>query len=234
MGLKIWGAGWHPRRGDSRSGNDYADMPAGACQTIDGGGGFGGSRVVPLFCGGNFSPFWGCRFWDGAARFCMPKRFWSQLIFLLAVVFFLMGNLTFCTPSGHHSAANKNHPKLRVGFVKGILHVTGIPRKQPSSLSRNGHLKPRVWKVNTSLLKVAALRREKQKKSHILRKNISQIGSFPLVGVKIKNVWNHHLVCGILQKTFYAQTKRPGADLTVAFFDELFFGKHFWCWLKVG
>ena len=30
MGLKIWGAGWHPRRGDSRSGNDYADMPAGA------------------------------------------------------------------------------------------------------------------------------------------------------------------------------------------------------------
>ena len=29
MGLKIWGAGWHPRRGDSRSGNNYADMPAG-------------------------------------------------------------------------------------------------------------------------------------------------------------------------------------------------------------
>ncbi len=25
-------------------------------------------------------------------------------------------------------------------------------------------------------------------------KNISQIGSFPQVGVKIKNVWNHHLV----------------------------------------
>jgi len=30
MGLKIWGAGWHPRRGDSRSGNNYADIPAGA------------------------------------------------------------------------------------------------------------------------------------------------------------------------------------------------------------
>ena len=29
MGLKIWGAGWHPRRGDSRSGNNYADMPEG-------------------------------------------------------------------------------------------------------------------------------------------------------------------------------------------------------------
>lgn len=29
MGLKIWGAGWHPRRGDSRSGNNYADIPAG-------------------------------------------------------------------------------------------------------------------------------------------------------------------------------------------------------------
>ena len=24
-------------------------------------------------------------------------------------------------------------------------------------------------------------------------KNISQIGSFPQVGVKIKNIWNHHL-----------------------------------------
>ncbi|OLP77049.1 Metallophosphoesterase domain-containing protein 1 [Symbiodinium microadriaticum] len=29
MGLKIWGAGWHPRRGDSRSGNNYADIPEG-------------------------------------------------------------------------------------------------------------------------------------------------------------------------------------------------------------
>ncbi len=25
-------------------------------------------------------------------------------------------------------------------------------------------------------------------------KNISQIGSFPQVGVKTKNIWNHHLV----------------------------------------
>ncbi len=25
-------------------------------------------------------------------------------------------------------------------------------------------------------------------------KNISQIGSFPQVGVKIKNIWNHQLV----------------------------------------
>lgn len=30
MGLKIWGAGWHARRGDSRSGNNYGDLPAGA------------------------------------------------------------------------------------------------------------------------------------------------------------------------------------------------------------
>eukprot|EP00913_Durusdinium_trenchii_P020716 g19456.t1 len=29
MGLKIWGAGWHARRGDSRSGNNYGDLPAG-------------------------------------------------------------------------------------------------------------------------------------------------------------------------------------------------------------
>jgi len=29
MGIKIWGAGWHPRRGDSMSGNDYADIPEG-------------------------------------------------------------------------------------------------------------------------------------------------------------------------------------------------------------
>ena len=25
-------------------------------------------------------------------------------------------------------------------------------------------------------------------------KDISQMGSFPQVGVKIKNIWNHHLV----------------------------------------
>ena len=30
-------------------------------------------------------------------------------------------------------------------------------------------------------------------------KNISQIGSFPQVGVKIKNIWNHHLVCPIVR-----------------------------------
>lgn len=29
LGLKIWGAGWHPRRGDSRSGNAYDDIPEG-------------------------------------------------------------------------------------------------------------------------------------------------------------------------------------------------------------
>eukprot|EP00435_Cladocopium_sp_Y103_P038024 s836_g10.t1 len=29
MGLKIWGAGWAPRRGDSFSGNNYDDVPAG-------------------------------------------------------------------------------------------------------------------------------------------------------------------------------------------------------------
>jgi len=27
LGLKIWGAGWHPRRGDSKSGNNYTDVP---------------------------------------------------------------------------------------------------------------------------------------------------------------------------------------------------------------
>lgn len=29
MGLKIWGAGWAPHRGDSFSGNNYDDIPAG-------------------------------------------------------------------------------------------------------------------------------------------------------------------------------------------------------------
>lgn len=29
MGLKIWGAGWAPRRGDSFSGNNYDDVPVG-------------------------------------------------------------------------------------------------------------------------------------------------------------------------------------------------------------
>ena len=29
MGLKIWGAGWHARRGDSKSGNAYDDIPPG-------------------------------------------------------------------------------------------------------------------------------------------------------------------------------------------------------------
>ena len=48
--------------------------------------------------------------------------------------------------------------------------------------------------------KVSQSRQEKTKKSFILTwlsgwwKNISQIGSFPQVGVKTKNVWNHHLV----------------------------------------
>ena len=31
-------------------------------------------------------------------------------------------------------------------------------------------------------------------------KNISQIGSFPQVGVKIKNVWNHHLVVNVFAR----------------------------------
>ena len=65
MGLKIWGAGWHPRRGDSRSGNDYADMPAGAKPTDGGGGVSTEFRVVPLFCE-VFPVFFGgggCRFW---------------------------------------------------------------------------------------------------------------------------------------------------------------------------
>ena len=38
-------------------------------------------------------------------------------------------------------------------------------------------------------------------------KNISQIGSFPQVGVKIKNVWNHHLdknlMIGIWNRAFF-------------------------------
>jgi len=29
-------------------------------------------------------------------------------------------------------------------------------------------------------------------------KNISQIGSSPQVGMKMKNIWNHHLVVGCL------------------------------------
>ena len=31
-------------------------------------------------------------------------------------------------------------------------------------------------------------------------KNISQIGSFPQVGVKIKNIWNHHLENNVPQQ----------------------------------
>ena len=33
-------------------------------------------------------------------------------------------------------------------------------------------------------------------------KNISQIGSFPQIGVKIKNIWNHHLVQGVPESQF--------------------------------
>ena len=34
MGLKIWGAGWHARRGDSKSGNNYGDIPPGRSKPI--------------------------------------------------------------------------------------------------------------------------------------------------------------------------------------------------------
>ena len=41
-------------------------------------------------------------------------------------------------------------------------------------------------------------------------KNISQIVSFPQVGVKIKNVWNHHLVkLGFLGKLLYLLATKP-------------------------
>ena len=41
-------------------------------------------------------------------------------------------------------------------------------------------------------------------------KNISQIGSFPQVGVKIKNIWNHHLV-------FYPTIDLPTIVSTISF-----------------
>ncbi|CAK9110320.1 Metallophosphoesterase domain-containing protein 1 (Adult brain protein 239) (239AB) [Durusdinium trenchii] len=41
MGLKIWGAGWHARRGDSRSGNAYDDVPAGVDVLVTHDGPFG-------------------------------------------------------------------------------------------------------------------------------------------------------------------------------------------------
>lgn len=69
MGLKIWGAGWHPRRGDSRSGNDYADMPAGAVPTD--GAGFRRFRGVPggaVVLRGNFPRFEAV----GFGRLCWP------------------------------------------------------------------------------------------------------------------------------------------------------------------
>ena len=40
-------------------------------------------------------------------------------------------------------------------------------------------------------------------------KNISQIGSSPQVGVKIKNIWNHHLVtCFLLFPHDHFQPKK--------------------------
>ena len=39
-------------------------------------------------------------------------------------------------------------------------------------------------------------------------KNISQIGSFPQVGVKIKNVWNHHLVLSLLDSKEYQEHEK--------------------------
>ncbi|CAE6968419.1 Aurkb, partial [Symbiodinium sp. KB8] len=57
MGLKIWGAGWHARRGDSSPNNDYADLPAGVdimvtheapfgIFDLTGGGHWGSSRAL--------------------------------------------------------------------------------------------------------------------------------------------------------------------------------------------
>ena len=51
-------------------------------------------------------------------------------------------------------------------------------------------------------------------------KNISQIGSFPQVGVKIKNIWNHHLdVVGIHNQQFQG---------TIIFMVFDLQGKHVW------
>ena len=47
------------------------------------------------------------------------------------------------------------------------------------------------WQKLTQILK-CNLRKNTNLVTHL--KNISQIGSFPLVGLKIKNLWNHHPV----------------------------------------
>ena len=62
-------------------------------------------------------------------------------------------------------------------------------------------------------------------------KNFSQIGSFPQVGVKIKNIWNHHLV-NHLKSDFFLWISQRFVDLrggcSVFFAPSCFFVKNVW------
>ena len=72
--------------------------------------------------------------------------------------------------------------KLLLWFFQARMNFQrSLKRGQKKNLSRNLHFKKNA--VNLYYLVVS---------THL--KNISQIGWSPQVGVKIKNVWNHHLV----------------------------------------
>lgn len=73
LGLKIWGAGWHPRRGDSKSGNNYTDVP---------------KEVAGIT--------WDCRDWERFWKKGVPGGVGIWKFFCLAVVKYVPGpNLFF-------------------------------------------------------------------------------------------------------------------------------------------
>ena len=96
----------------------------------------------------------------------------------------------------------KNPPQL-APLQKTPVTVWNVPtvaknpyyrRKKPQPLLthlREGNsLSDHCWARNHSLKRIDFF--SLVVSTHL--KNISQIGSFPQVGVRIKNIWNHHLV----------------------------------------
>ena len=84
----------------------------------------------------------------------------------------------------------------------------------PKEPAKSKDLAPR-WRIrkwppttgNGNALKTLATHKTTQLVGGFNTKTISQIGSFPQVGVKIKNIWNHHVDKHEKQKT--CQSERP-------------------------
>ena len=86
--------------------------------------------------------------------------------------------------------ASKKNPPIRTGglkFPSAMVHNNSLPSPPLFFRCDTLVLRTVIWLVVSTHLK-----------------NISHIGSFPQVGVKIKNLWNHHLVISDESKTKFS------------------------------